>query len=65
MDDATDSRLKSAARLRSTRVDARLVALLNERAQLAIDVGKVKHEVPAHLYFAPNVKLRCCNARPR
>ncbi len=31
-------------------VDARLIALLNERAQLAIDVGKRKHDVGAPVF---------------
>ena len=49
MGEPDDSRLK---RLRDAidAVDARLIALLNERAQLAIDVGKVKHEVGAPVF---------------
>ncbi len=63
MGEHIDDRLK-ALRDAIDAVDARLIALLNERAQLAIDVGKIKHG-PAHLYFGPSVRLRFCNVRAR
>ena len=31
-------------------VDERLIALLNERAQLAIDVGQIKHDAGAPVF---------------
>ena len=46
-------------------VDARLIALLNERAQLAIDVGHDQARGWARLYFAPSARRRCCNVQPR
>ena len=49
MGESVDSRLKALRDAIDT-VDARLIALLNERAQLAIDVGKVKHDVGAPVF---------------
>ena len=44
-----DDRLK-ALREAIDAVDARLIALLNERAQLALDVGQIKHDAGAPVF---------------
>jgi len=49
MDEDIAQRLKSL-RQAIDQVDARLITLLNERAQLAIDVGRIKHRAGAAVF---------------